>query len=242
MTAPDEVEIDEQTVQLDPLDTPEEPDGTEPDGTDAVEPPTLSLTQQERRRLVRTFAAILAAVVLIAGALIFALIRDRSELRDSNAALRRSLEIARGDAGEQIQQLEDDNAALAAQVQALLQDLVDTQLEVDELDITRQELVDELATTGDELVAEQERTAELQSELDAVGPSITPMPDLLGVPIEEAQQFADDIGAELIVELARPAGVTSPPGKVIEQVPAEGVTVVPGSAIWVQVYGEPVAG
>jgi hypothetical protein len=237
MTVPDEVEIDEQDVQPDPLDTPEVPDGADP-----AESPPLPHPQQHERRAVLTLAAILVALVLVTGTLIFSLIRDRSELRDSNAALRRSLEIARGDAGEQIQQLEDDNAALAAQIQALLQDLVDTQLEVDELDVTQQDLIDELATTSAELVAEQERSAELQSELDAVGPEITSMPDLLGIPVEEAQQFADDIDAELIVEFARPAGVISPPGKVIEQAPAEGITVVPGSAIWVQVYGDPVTG
>jgi hypothetical protein len=250
MTARDEVESEARTLRTAPATTHDQPDPPNPpDGPDQLdgpdEPhdsPPPEHGQQHSRRLVTTLVVVLAAVLLVTGPLVFWLMRDRTDLRDDNAALRRSLEIARGDAGEQIQQLEDENAALADQIQALLQDLVDTQLEVDELGEIRQDLVDELAATSDELATEQERSTELQDQLDAVGTEITPMPDLLGIPLEEAQEFADEIGAELIIDYARPAGVISPPGKVIEQLPAEGVTVVPGSAVWVQVYGEPVAG
>jgi regulator of replication initiation timing len=188
------------------------------------------------RRRLRAFVAVLAVVGLLGGGAIAWLIVERNDLRERNAALSESLDIARGDAGEQIEQLEAANAALAQQVAELEQALADSRQELDDLRVENEELSTELAAVGEELVVSQEAVTELQATIDAVGELITPMPDLVGSTLAEVEAFADEIEAELVVELARPPGVISPPDAVIEQRPAEDVTLVPGSVIWVQVY------
>lgn len=190
------------------------------------------------RRVVLAFAAVAAIGAVTAGLSIRGLVNDRADLRDENEALRTALEIARGDAGTQIDLLEESVAELERQRDELSSALSDTEGRLDAALTDADQLNSALAATAEELTAEQELAAELAAELDAVGAVVAPMPDLLGLPLEDAEAFAADVGAVLLTELARPTGVISPPGKVIEQLPAEGVTVVPGSVIWVQVYGD----
>lgn len=224
----------------DVVTSPSEIASTDPASTDPASTEYTGPANEEHEASpwrVRGLIAALIALALITGTLIFSMNRDRNDLRTQNNALRRSLEIARGDAGEQIQQLEDANADLTDRIAELLDELVETQLRIDEISDERDLISDELSTTSEELVAEQELVADLESQFEAVGAPIVPMPDLLGRPIEEAQEFADELDAVLLVQYARPAGVISPPDTVIDQLPAEGITVVPGSVVWIQVYG-----
>ena len=192
---------------------------------------------QPRRNWGRVVLAVLAVLAAVLGAFrIITLTSERDELQQDTEQLEESLRIARGDAGAQIEELEGEVERLDATIAALVTDLETT---TTELEASRDE-VDDLTARLDERRAErdelQEQIDELTEIVDLVGTEVTPMPDLLGLPIADVEELADELGVELVVVETQPSNVIARPGDVIEQLPLLGTPLVPGSVVWVEVY------
>lgn len=219
-------------------DTDDPLDGADPGRPTAAQP--AGEPEQQGRSWGKVGIAIaLVVAVVLGGFRIISLTSERDDLTDQVAALEESLRLARGDLGGQIEQLEDDNAELTEQterLQALFTDAVtDLSEALAEIDLLTEQLA-ERRTEIDELT---EQLAELQAIVDITGTDITLMPDLLGTPIEEVRELADELGLELIeLELA-PGNVIARPGDVIEQLPLEETPLLRGSVIWVEVFTPP---
>lgn len=167
---------------------------------------------------------------------IVALTGDRDDLRTRIEELDESLRIARGDAGAQIEQLESENSERAEQVEELLSILDVTS---SDLETVRAETTD-LAARLDERRAERDeavaRVEELEAELAEIGPRFELMPVLVGAELLVAEEFADELGLDLLVEEVAPGNVIARPGAIIEQLPIDETVILPGTVIWVQVY------
>jgi septal ring factor EnvC (AmiA/AmiB activator) len=210
--------------------------------TDVDTAPGAASTPDDDVQVERPLRArvILSVVVLVAflavGTRLLMVTSERNDLQERTEQLEESLRIARGDAGAQIEMLEDENSALQAQVADLESQLATITTEFDSV---RAE-ADDLAQRLDERRAERdealEQVEELEDQLDEIGPRFAPMPLLVGSELDAAEEFADEIGAELLVEEVAPTNVIARPGAIIEQLPLDGTTVLPGTVIWVQVY------
>ena len=192
---------------------------------------------QPSRNWGRVVLAVLAVLAVVLGAFrIVTLTSERDELQQDTEQLEESLRIARGDAGEQIDELEGEVERLDATISALVTDL---EIATEELESSRAE-VDDLTTRLDERRAErdelQEQIDELTEIVDLVGTEVTPMPDLLGVPIADVEELAEELGVELVVVESQPTNVIARPGDVIEQLPLLDTPLIPGSVVWVEVY------
>jgi outer membrane murein-binding lipoprotein Lpp len=190
-----------------------------------------------KRNWGRVVLAVLAVLAVVLGAFrIVTLTSERDELQQDVERLEESLRIARGDAGAQIEELEGEVEQLDATVAALLADLETT---TSELGASRDE-VDDLTSRLDERRAErdalQEQIDELTEIVDLVGTEVTPMPDLLGVPIADVEELAEELAVELVVVESQPTNVIARPGDVIDQLPLLDTPLLPGSVVWVEVY------
>jgi hypothetical protein len=199
--------------------------------------PALGPVGVEPRSRTRLVLTVLVLVVLLAaGTGLLIVNSERNDLQERNEQLEESLRIARGDAGAQIELLEDENTELRQRVTDLeaelataTSDLSSARTEADDLS----DRLDERRQQRDEALEEVE---ELEDQLAEIGSRFAPMPVLIGAEIDAAEEFADEIGAELLVEEVAPTNVIARPGAIIEQLPIDGTTVLPGTVIWVQVY------
>jgi cell division protein FtsB len=218
-----------------------EPDAPEPpsrDGpADPDDPAADADVRVEKRSRARLILSVVVLVAFLAvGARLLIVTGERNDLQERTEQLEESLRIARGDAGAQIELLEDENSALQERVTDLETEFTNA---TSELESTRAE-ADDLAERLDERRTERdearEQVEELEDQLDEIGSRFEPMPVLIGSELDAAEEFADEIGAELLVEEVAPSNVIARPGAIIEQLPIDGTVVLPGTVIWVQVY------
>lgn len=177
-----------------------------------------------------------ALAILVVAALAFVAIRDRRQLDAEVTRLQAKLDEARGDAGEQIADLEVRIEELEAELAATTENLDAAE---SRLRSVSEELAGTEATLAErtaELAAERELATELRAELDAIGAVIAPMPELLGASLDEAEAFADELDAVLIVDRVAPPNVLARPGTIIGQQPDVGVIIVPGALIRIELY------
>lgn len=181
------------------------------------------------------------ALALVVGAIVVVvLVRDRSSLNDEVDRLTTKLEIARGDAGAEISGLEADIELLEAELATTSETLELTTDELSRATTEVGELTSRLDQRSDELAAARETIQELEEEFEQlrelVGDNAVAMPDFLGADPDQVVEFADELGAILLVEEADPTNVIGRPGSVIEQFPEPGVVIAPGSVIWIQLF------
>jgi hypothetical protein len=182
------------------------------------------------------------ARLVIAGVIIVALVGwavlDRNRQSAEIDRLTTKLEVIRGDASAEIAQLEASNLELDEALEVIT-------AERDRLAAALSQSEERLGTTETQL---EEATRELQqarallAELDAlVGPDgeIVRMPDLLGATVAEASEFAESVGAVLVVTTAEPTNVIARPDTIIAQLPEAETALVPGSVISVEVFVQP---
>lgn len=182
------------------------------------------MESEARRRLL---SGVLALVLGITGVW---LLSSRSDARDEAERLREKLETSRGDAGAEIEALEGEVEQLTAAVAA-------TEAEREELRARTQADAESLTALEETLADLREEVDLLREVLAGVGENgIAVMPELTGVGVELATEFAEGAGAELVVESAAPGNVIARPGAIIDQLPLPGTVVIPGSVVWVRVF------
>ncbi len=186
--------------------------------------------------------AVLAVVAVVAAGVaivrVIQLTNERDDLQSENTELTDSLRIARGDAGDQIETLEGEITVLTEVLDATDAALEEATADLERVRTERNQVTTQLADRTTELETATAQLGEMDAQLTELGP-IEPMPELVGLELAAAQAFADEFGATLIIEEVAPGNVIARPGDVIEQQPAEGVPLVAGSVIWVQVFTLP---
>lgn len=184
----------------------------------------MGVESEARRRLL---SGLLALVIGIAG---IGLLSSRSAAREEAERLREKLEISRGDAGAEIEALEGEVEQLTAALAA-------AEADREELRARTQTDADTVATLEETLAELRAEQALLKEVLAGVGENgIEFMPELTGVGVELATEFAETAGAELVIETAAPGNVIARPGAIIDQLPLPGTVVIPGTVVWIRVF------
>jgi len=176
-----------------------------------------------------TRGIIVIAALIVLGTVGVVTARDRQRLTAEVDRLSAKLELARGDASEQIATLEDSLEQAEGTIATLEADATTLEAELDRT-------ASALEERSDALDAQRALAEELAEQLDAVGAVVEAMPDLLGADVGAAEEFAERIGLVLLIERVAPGNVLARPGSVISQQPDAGVTVVPGSVLVVQIF------
>lgn len=192
----------------------------------------VPVTVRPRRR-VRAWGAVAIVVVVALAALAW---KDRSDLSAEVDRLQTKLDETRGDASEQINDLEDRVDELEAELDARTSDLEGAAGELSAERSTVAELDAQLGERADELAAASARIEELEADRARFGDAAAPMPDLLGTTLDDATAFADEVGADLVVQRVDPPNVIARPGTIIAQRPAEDVMIVPGAPVIIELF------
>jgi hypothetical protein len=171
---------------------------------------------------------VLLVAVAIAVVSVTWLLAERNRLANELGQTEDKLELARGDAGAEIEALERNNNLLTGQLDEATTALERTEAQLDAA-------TDELTTQLDAFDAATERADAYQRAVGDLD-QLVPMPDLLGRGVEDAEEFAKAHGAVLKIEIADPSNIIALPGAIIEQLPAVNTVILAGSVIWIQVY------